>query len=69
MNFCLCLLLYPFPFANVSFFAFTQNNPPYYNAGSYMCNKMHYTSAKCTSNMVYDLFDGEAVRRETPYSC
>jgi hypothetical protein len=34
-----------------------QNNPPYFNANSNMCNRMHITGAKCTTNLQYDLFD------------
>ena len=32
---------------------------PYYNTNSALCNKLHTTSAKCTSDLLYNLFDGE----------
>jgi len=35
------------------------NYPPGFNANSYMCNKIHDVAADCTTNMVYDLFDGQ----------
>lgn len=36
------------------------NYPPGFNANSYMCNKIHDVAADCTTNMVYDLFDGQS---------
>lgn len=36
-----------------------QNYPPAFKANSYMCNVIHQRSADCTTNMVYDLFDGQ----------
>jgi hypothetical protein len=33
---------------------------PYYDTNSTLCNKLHSTSAKCTSDLLYNLFDGEA---------
>lgn len=32
---------------------------PYYDTNSTLCNKLHFTSAKCTSDLLYNLFDGE----------
>jgi hypothetical protein len=32
---------------------------PFYNTNSALCNKVHATSAKCTSDLLYNLFDGE----------
>ena len=32
---------------------------PFYNTNSALCNKLHTTSAKCTSDLLYNLFDGE----------
>jgi len=33
---------------------------PYYDTNSALCNKLHSSSAKCSSNLLYDLFDGQA---------
>lgn len=35
------------------------NEVPYYDINSAVCNKLHGNSAKCTSNLLYDLFGGE----------
>jgi hypothetical protein len=32
---------------------------PFYNTNTTLCNKLHSTSAKCTSDLLYNLFDGE----------
>jgi hypothetical protein len=32
---------------------------PFYNTNSAFCNKVHSTGAKCTSDLLYNLFDGE----------
>ena len=34
---------------------------PYYNTNSALCNKLHSTSAKCTQDLLYNLFDGEEI--------
>lgn len=37
-----------------------ESYPPYFDKNAALCNKIHYTSAKCTSDMTYNLFDGES---------
>jgi hypothetical protein len=34
-----------------------QNAPPYFNANDNMCNRMHASGIKCTTNLQYDIFD------------
>lgn len=36
-----------------------QDAGPYYDSNSNMCNTLHQSSAKCTSRLMNDLFDGE----------
>ena len=36
-----------------------QEDPPFYNANSLLCNKLHSHSAKCDQEMLYDLFESE----------
>ena len=43
----------------VSFVLLLQDSPPYFNYASALCNNLHATSAKCTNDLMYDLFDGE----------
>jgi hypothetical protein len=33
---------------------------PFYDTNTALCNKLHATSAKCTSDLLYNLFDGES---------
>jgi hypothetical protein len=35
-----------------------ESSPPYFNINEALCNKVHYTGAKCTNDMSYDLFAG-----------
>jgi hypothetical protein len=35
-----------------------ESYPPYFDKNGALCNKIHYTSAICTSDMTYNLFDG-----------
>lgn len=35
-----------------------ETSPPYFDKNAALCNKIHYTSAKCIADMAYNLFDG-----------
>jgi len=36
-----------------------QDGPPYFDANSILCNKIHSLSAKCTEDLMYDLFEND----------
>ena len=37
-----------------------QNNGPYFSSNSYMCNNIHVSGAKCTTNLQNDLFEDQS---------
>ena len=38
-------------------FLYLQNSPPYFDANSNMCNRVHISGARCSTNLQYELFD------------
>jgi hypothetical protein len=43
----------------LSFYVVPQNVAPFFGMNSVLCNKVHTSSAKCTEEMMYDLFANE----------